>query len=261
MTRPTRVPDLLVEKLHLGDLTPAEADAVRARLAATEPDAGAARLAALRASDAADAPILARLGPLPAIHSGHPEQAGHPDRAERGNRADRALRRFNPAWLAIPVAVALALVVTLALPTSNPSELRAKGDSILLIQRRTPSGPTPVTATDRLAAGDAVQLQLRTAAPRHFAVLSIDGRGALTTHLAPTPTAMTSLDLAEAFTLDDAPGFERFAFFTSPHPLELTALEAALKELATGPDPAHDPIRVAPPIEVNDVLVGKALPR
>ncbi len=243
MTRPSRVPDLLVEKLHLGDLTPAEADAVRARLAATEPDAGAARLAALRASDSADAPVLARLGQRPAGHT------------------SPARRRFNPAWLAIPVAICLALVVTFALPPSDPSELRAKGDSVLLIQRQTPSGPTPITATDRLAAGEAVQVQLRTASPRHFAVLSIDGRGALTTHLAPTPTALTTLDLAEAFTLDDAPGFERFAFFTSPDPLDLTSLEASLRALATGPDPAHDTIHVAPPIEVTDILVGKALPR
>jgi len=249
MTRPPRVPDLLVEKLHLGELSPSEADAIRARLAATEPDAGAARLAALKTSDAVDAAVLARIGPPPVVRAAH------------ADRADRPSRRFNPAWSAIPVAIALALVVTVALPTSDPSGLRAKGDAVLLIQRRTPSGPTPITATDRLSAGEAVQLQLRSARPRHFAVLSIDGRGALTTHLAPTSTALTTLDLPQAFTLDDAPGFERFVFFTSPDPLALEALEAAVRALATSPDPAHDPIGVSPPIAVTDVLVGKALPR
>jgi len=239
MTRPPRVPDLLVEKLHLGELTPSEADTVRARLAATEPDAGAARLAALAAlaaNDANDATLLAQRAPRPRLVTP---------------------RRFHPAWLAIPIALALALLI--ALP-SDPTELRPKGNTLLLIQRQTPSGSTLVTASDRLAAGDTVQLQVRSASPRFLAVLSIDGRGALTTHLAPTPTALTTLDLPKAFVLDDAPGFERFALFASPTPLDLAALEAALHELATSPDPAHLPIRIAPPIEVTDVLVGKALP-
>lgn len=242
MSAPRRVPDLLLERLHLGELSPDEERELRRRLAATEPDGGESRLLALARSDA---DLRERLPPLEGLAS--VEARTGPRSPEFGRRK----RRLWP-WLGLAVAVGLSLLVIRpvldAPPTpggDGPVGLRPKGLTPLLVSREggregelVPVDP----GSERLRAGDRIQLSVRLPEPRYIAVVSLDGRGSPTIHLEPTPTPVTSLELPSSFVLDDAPGFERFFLVASPRPLTLAPIERALHTLARGLDPANAPL-------------------
>lgn len=201
MTKGRRVPDLLVEKLHLGDLSPDEAAAVRARLSA-EPD-GYARLAALAADDASSP-----------VHALTPPQT-------------LAAKPFRPGWrLAIPALVAaFAAVLIVTRTPSDPSFLRPKGAALaaskpaLLVYRQRPGAPPELLLNGALAdPGDVIQLAYNAAGREVGAILSVDGRGHVTTHLPTTRfdpgQRFVEVRLPTAFALDDAPGYERFVLMT-----------------------------------------------
>ncbi|MFO0747646.1 MAG: ActD-like protein [Myxococcota bacterium] len=171
---PERVPELLVEKLRLGELAPADADAVRQRLAA-EPG-GLARLAALDADDAA---TLARHPRLAAARA----EAGGPPRAS------------SPRWLRLAAPAVLAVVAALLLfaraDADAPSRggLRPKGGDVaprLVIYRQ---GERRGRARRRRAgqAGTALQVAYIAAGRSYGAIMSVDGRGGTTVHLAAGP--------------------------------------------------------------------------
>lgn len=221
-----RIPDFLLERLRLGELDPVDADRLRARMSSADE----ARLQALVDDEAR---IL----------------ADHPPRvvgaAVRARLAGE--RRPRRLWVALPllaVAAAVAFFALRPVPAERvaaeaPEITRAKGDDRLLVFRRTAEGNELLGDGDRAAAGDELQLALSMADSRHAAVLSVDGRGAVTTHY-PVGEAAAPVDagrhpLDHAFALDDAPRYERFVLVTADAPIDLDAVRAALEEAGDGP--------------------------
>ena len=236
--RRDRVPDILVERLALGELPPGRAEAVRAELLA-EPD-GAARLAALAADDDAS-------------------RAQYPPRvvaAEVDRRAGLARPRRRPflAWSGAAAAVAVALVVWLAWPgVVGPPEPagpggpildgggRVKGDPVLFVHRKSPSGPDALASGASAQAGDQLQLSYLAGNAGYGVILSVDGRGAVTLHYPRDERASTALghqgtqSLPFSYELDDAPRFERFFFVTSDRPVDVVAVLDAARRIAGDP--------------------------
>lgn len=215
-----RVPELHVEKLHLGELSEAEAARVRAQLEAD------GELHRLRALEASDRELAARLRPLP-----RPASARPPRR-----------------WLAPTLAIAsVGLVLALAWPLmgSGPSPmetLRSKGGPVLNIHRLGANGPELLSHGQSARDGDRLQLSARLPTPAHLAILSVDGLGVVTVHQPPTDAPVRELALDRSFVLDAAPHHERFFLFASTAPMAADRLVTAVRLTATPSRPgAHMP--------------------
>ncbi|MET0554099.1 MAG: hypothetical protein ABW221_13740 [Vicinamibacteria bacterium] len=215
-----------VEQYLLGELTADE------RAALERDPSLAGRVAALQASDAA---ILEEHPP--AAFAAAVRAALRTPRLPAPRR--RALR--SPQLLAAAALGAAAVVAVLwlaprtPLPSAPPDVTRAKGlVPQVLLYRRAAAG------AERLAAGsvarehDLLQLAYQAAGRRHGVIASIDGRGVVTLHLpASGPSAAplasgAAVPLAEAYELDDAPGFERFYLVVSNEPFPVAVVLAAL---------------------------------
>jgi hypothetical protein len=215
--RNTRVPQLLVEQLVLGELSPEKAATVRARLEA-EPQ-GLERLAEIEASNAQ---VLKRM----------------PARV----LAARVAQEPAPAsrrWMWAPaLAIAAAVLLYVGVPPQDPVQpvipvdpgVRIKGPALeLAIHLQTAEGPVLLEDQAQVQAGDQLQLSTMSAKPAYGAVFSVDGNGVLTQHLPERGTTAVLLEpgqhpLPHAYTLDDAPDFERFFLLSSSEPFALQPL-------------------------------------
>lgn len=226
MTRP--IPDLLLERLRLGELDPAVAAEIEARL---DP-AARARLDRLGEDDAA---LLDALPPRVVAAE-----------VERRHRSSRPRPRSAP-FVGLALAGAAAAAALLLWPRVEPPPIavedtvRAKGDARLLIYRQAGAAPELLAQGSRAGEGDVIQLGVLLDEAQHAAVASIDGRGAVTVHH-PTDPATTALPAGRlvfdhAFAFDDAPAFERFFLVTAPEPIEADVLREAVEALD---DPADD---------------------
>lgn len=235
---PDRVPDVTLERYHLGELPADEAARVAARLAtdATLQE----RLASLERSD--------RL-----IEREHP--AGWladrvRARLDAGGRAAPARRpsRFR-AW-AVPVTLAAAFTVALVLiprtlwsPSSEtPGARPATGERIkglkpsLTLFRKTPGGSETLADGATARQGDVIRVGYQAAGRAFGVILSIDGRGTVTVHLptggdrAAALRAGSPVLLDSAYELDDAPRWECFYFVTADRPFDVAmAVDAATR--------------------------------
>jgi hypothetical protein len=241
-----RIPEYLLERLATGDLPPPQAEALRQRLA-REPD-GSARLAGLAADNAsvlaahppavmADAirrRAAVRGAPLDGLETGGAGRAGLAPQKPR-----RAAFTFSFA-LAVPAAAVAALGCLLWLrapggshsPRPVPTEDRdlstdrSKGLAPRLLVYRHRGGQVErLHDGDLTRAGDELQLAYVAGGHRFGAVLSIDGGGHITSHLARERGGSVRLRtdgeiaLPEAYQLDAAPGYERFLFLASNEPI------------------------------------------
>lgn len=249
----SRVPDLLVEKLALGELPEAQAQSVRARLEAD----GDPRLQRIATSDAeildAHPPEVIARNIQARIDALEPE--GAPGFAW-------------PTWsLAAGLAVAAAAVLVWALapdPTEAPpvpgpriavadppSTERLKGDAAIVLERKLGTRAEPLLSESKVSPGDTIQVSYRSGGWQHGVLVSLDGGGAVTLHFPDTPEGSTTLQaegvaVLHAFELDDAPAFERFLFFTSNAPLDPAAIVNRVESLGRAPEPAHAPVLAAP---------------
>lgn len=251
--RRDRVPDILLERLALGELPPDQAASVAAALEA-EPG-GADRLAALRASNE---DILRTFPPRVVA-------------AEVDRRAASLGTRSRPiaAWVgAFAAAAAAALLVWLAWPAAvAPPDapglqdgVRLKGDPILFVHRKTQSGSEALESGATVHAGDRIQLSYLAEHATHGVIVSVDGRGAVTLHYPRGEDAPTTLDrrgsqsLPFSYELDDAPRFERFFFVTAHRPIDVAAVLDAVR--AVEGDPAR-PLNLAAGLRHSEVLLNK----
>ena len=225
----TRTPEWLVERLHQGDLPPAEAEAVRARLAE---EGGLARLDALARDDARFAET-------------HP--AG-PALAEiRRRAAERVAPRARPRrffLVAVPLAAAAAAIVALQLPRTalrgGDEDIRLKGSSPHLAIHRQGTGAEPeaLARGARVRPGDVLQLSVVSAGRSHGVVVSVDGRGVVTRHaprdgaLATKLPAQGAVPLDHSYRLDDAPAFERFFLVTGGSAFAVEPVLESMRRLA-----------------------------
>ena len=238
MIDPKRVPELLVEKLAMGELPADQAKQVRLRLEA-EPG-GLERLAAIEQSnreilnDYPVRPIAA------AIRQKAEEQKEH---------------KFN--WSSMPLAAIAAalIVITAALvlwpslrsaeqfdPRVQPITDRIKGDARLFIHLKTDAGSRELVSGEIAEAGALLQISYDAGNEDYGAIASVDGRGNITLHFPARPDGSTKLttgglqSLPFAYELDDAPRFERFVFVSANEPFNAGLLINALKAVGDSPD-------------------------
>jgi len=268
-----KVSDWMIERLAQGELDPATAQSVRARLAAElgGEETVRARLAALASDDQATLQRLPATLVAPKIRL----------RAEQGARGPRKAAPGRPlVWLS-PLAVgAMALLVyvgtrgpragTTGAATDAVEETNTKGATHLLAFRAPSLAGTKI---EQLGAGAAVRphdlLQLAyTAGEARFGmVLSVDGGGGVTLHLPAAPGTAAPLSAAGAvrlptsYELDASPGFERFFLVTSAQPFSTEVVMAAAQALAKSPAAAQTRALALPAdLSQESLLLKKVTP-
>jgi hypothetical protein len=259
-----RTPDWLLERIALGELPAAELAAARARLAA-EPG-GLERLQRLQEENAR---VLEALPPE--------DVAREVARRARVREAQRpAPRRALSFALGLPLAAALVLLVVLSvrepgqpsgqhsLTGATAEVTRIKGDPRLLVFRQGAGEPEQLRTGALAHAGDLLQLGYVAGGRPYGAVLSLDGRGAVTLHFPERPEATPALDpkgtvsLGHAYELDDAPAFERFVLVTSQQPFDVQAVLDAARALAANPSDARTrPLALPAGLEQSSFTVEK----
>ncbi|MCX4246548.1 hypothetical protein [Paraliomyxa miuraensis] len=238
-----RVPDLMLEKLALGELPEARASALRQRLEAE----GDERLAAIERSNAE---ILREHPPDEVAAAVHRRLArlDHDRDAEQRGRP----RAGWMMWAPVAAAAGVLLVWTLGRdgdggggvdeggaiegePTliakadpehpaadggTAPEQIFLKGDPVLSIDRVHEGRPERMSEGARVAQGELLQVTYNAKGAQQGVIVSIDGAGVATLHFPasegddPRLAHGGPIPLSESYELDDAPGFERFFFVT-----------------------------------------------
>ncbi|MEM7153130.1 MAG: hypothetical protein AAF799_09815 [Myxococcota bacterium] len=259
---PKPVPDLWVEKLALGELPEAEAEALRARLEAD----GDERLVAIEHSNEA---ILREHPPA--------EVAAEIERRLRRLETEAEAPRRPMFWVWAPVAaVACVGVIWLvrgagssdeglaskpdseliargdprptvdsagAAADAGPETIYLKGDPQLIVDRIEAGRLVRMDAEHAVASGDRLQLAYLANGAATGVIVSIDGAGVATLHFPETETAAAtlrhggSIPLRTSYELDDAPDYERFFFVTADESAKLSAARVmdAARALAGSP--------------------------
>ncbi len=234
----TSLPDWLVERVVVDDVPPAS----RARLDGADPAALAARIAELRADNAAEI----------AHHPAAPAVAQIEARVADARRRARVRRYRGLGVLGLASSVAaIALVVTRTpvaapIPGDEVEVTRAKGLARLVVFRQVGERAERVDPDTHVRAGDVLQLRYDAGGKRYGVIASVDGAGVVTLHYParedapPEATAVAAklTTLPQAYALDDAPQFERFFFITANAPIDVAASLGALRALAARPDRA-----------------------
>jgi hypothetical protein len=242
-----KVPELFVEQLRLGEAT-------KERAAALQAEAGADEVAR-RVDDLArsDGEILARYPPqemAARIRERAASSAGESAARSELHIAPPSRRRISlAARIGMPLAAAAAVTLAVAFlprllslapaPAAAVSEgVRVKGTPELLVYRKGSAGAELLADRGLVKPGDWLQIKYVPAGRSYGAIVSIDGRGAVTLHFPESPSGSTRLEgdkaaaLEHAFELDDAPGFERFFFVTSRQGFAAAVVVAAAERLA-----------------------------
>lgn len=257
MTEP--VPDVLIEKLALGELSKAEREEVQQRL-------GARADASLEAIERSNAEILEELPPSEVA-------AEVRRRIERLDRLEAPERSHWMPWLGAAALAAAAILLWFLVrpPADAPAEgpsgtpvagagddgptkiakadppptddgtIRLKGSAKLTIHRQRDARPERLSDGARVSAGDRLQVSYTSGDAVRGVIVSIDGAGATTLHFPASedvePTLLGRAQLPSGFELDDAPGFERFFFVTTQDDtLSVQDVMTAAKALAGSDD-------------------------
>ncbi len=243
---PQRLPQLLLERLALGELSPQEAEAVRERLAREE--GGQERLSALEAGN-------------DQLLSAHPPaQMAHRIKSQAALTRQVASSSKRSGWflLAGPALGALAAAALLwvwgpgvqeasnpdVFPHAGGDVIRLKGAPLLFVHRKSEDGSRPLRDLDVAAQGDLLQVSFNAATWSHGMILSVDGRGAVTLHYPSAENASSELVqtpgqqevmLDHAYELDDAPSFEFFMMITSQDALPVSDIVQHVRDRAQSP--------------------------
>jgi hypothetical protein len=231
------IPDWKCERFVLNELDESEMDGIRR--AADEDERLSARLEALERSNRE---ILAKYPP--GWMGGQiRERLGSDSTATRAARRDWRFRlprmTLVPAGVVAVIAIALFVRPNL-IPTGDlngPEVTRIKGDSPQIrLYRRTESGSEQLRDGDLAAEHDLILLRYQTDDQGYGAILSVDGRGIITRHLPESGSQAAELEpqrsqlLGYAYELDDAPGWEVFAFVTSSSPFPIDSVVRAIEK-------------------------------
>ena len=251
----SRVSDVMIERVHLGEATSEQ----RARVLAS-PEART-RLAALIEADAA-------------FLKAHPAEAMVPEIERRVHlarvRDGYGRRNKTLGWIGagiVPLAAAAVAFVALAPPPGPQVDgVVDPIDGVILPKGLPPKlhvihkdrgSPRSIGRGAVLRQGEQLQLGYTSGDALHGVLFSLDGRGTVTLH-APDGSD-TTLERGRhlmpfAYQLDDAPEFERFFLVTGDHALDVEAI----LDLAEGlPDPRRDPLALPDDLDQQDFLIRK----
>jgi anti-sigma factor RsiW len=258
MTREQDVPDWLLERYRLSEVTDDQRLRVERALAA-DPSLEA-RLAALERETTA-------------------ELEAHPPRvvvaAVRARLATEA--RPRPTWepaLALAAPALLAVIafgvwragvpVTAPNTAEGPGTTRVKGlRPQLLLFRKVGASTEALRAGAHAREGDVVQLAYQAGGQRYGVIVSVDGRGVVTEHLprnerqAAALRAGGAVPLTTAYRLDDAPRFEVFYFVTADEPFATARVVAAAREAVRASDAPPAAILLPPTFQQAQILLRK----
>lgn len=188
----------------------------------------------------------------------------------RLSRERREARRRRAVWSGAASVAVAAAILAVFWPRARdgvelaPEIVRVKGDPQLAIFRKEAGGVRRLRSSTPVRAGDELQLSYNAAGARHGVILSVDGRGVVTLHHPASAGASTELDrsgpvaLGFAYRLDDAPGFERFFFLTSPVAIDAGETVRRFERWAASDrvNPATD--RPPTDLRVRSILLRKA---
>jgi hypothetical protein len=156
---------------------------------------------------------------------------------------------YSSKWLAIPT-VTLVLLMTFIIPSeyfsqngnvvgvwsSSSYEERIKGEEFSMqIHRKTSNSVSLLSDSMKVSEGDLLQISIKYLVSTFAAVLSVDGRGVVTTHF-PNEGYQGELKnqglyiLPFSYELDDAPKYEKFYLITSDAPIDLNSVSSEIKE-------------------------------
>jgi hypothetical protein len=152
-------------------------------------------------------------------------------RARAAAADKRTVRPF--LWLAPVVAVACA-VLFIAMPREDGEGIRLKGvKPHLTLYRQVGTSSEKLASGSAAHPGDTVQLAYLAGEATYGAIVSVDGRGNVTVHVPTSGDGKLSQKnevlLPRAYTLDDAPRFERFVFVAGLKPVDVARLQKLLR--------------------------------
>jgi hypothetical protein len=260
MNKPDHIPDLLLERYILGELSTKDMDRV-STLAGEDKDIQNR----IRDIISSNREILAQYPPrnmaerIEAKINAVRADAGRTDIGRAGNRREQGGFLFRPFVLAgfaavCTVMVAAFLLLPLVLP--SPDGTAGTGKELTRIKGGNPQAGRPLLSifkrsgdqVQKLDDGsivhehDTIQLQYFSAGDAYGVIFSIDGRGSVTLHFPTDSQAGTALTpernilLPNSFELDDAPGFERFFFITASSPVDTPRVLGAAERAAEHPE-------------------------
>ena len=132
-------------------------------------------------------------------------------------------------------------------PQSQSAQTRLKGGAAHLnIYMQTGEEVRLLEEEDRVTEGATLQIGYVSGESKHGVIVSIDGRGAVTLHFPLSPVTGGELEgegevlLPFAYTLDDAPDFERFFFVVSKKPFSVETVLEAAEKLSEKPETAKN---------------------
>lgn len=247
MNNKIKVPDLLLEKLIAGELDAYRKSSVLERL--EDETGGMERLESIRESNRE----------LLETYPARQMAANILERAEAGNIKKSQLPSFKIARfksilaLGIPAALAMALFFIVGPATqiqnvnnhlSQNSQLsgqtgdgiRLKGEPMLRLYKKTDRDPSLLENRAIVSAGDQLQIKYVPHGALYGIIFSVDGNGVITLHFPSSNGGTTRLEnhpamLDFAYTLDDAPKFERFYFVTSEKPVNVASVLKQAKKV------------------------------
>ena len=139
------------------------------------------------------------------------------------------------------LAAALVLTVGLGgllLPPAHDTRMKS-AELSLFVYHKTATGTELLGSSAQLAQNDEIQVAYFSSQKRFATILSVDGRGSVTTHLPLHSSQALEVNttkpelLPYSYRLDDAPNFETLYLITSEKPFTVTRLEPFLKALVT----------------------------
>jgi hypothetical protein len=258
---PTRVPDLVLERYRLGEMTPDEAAAFERRVHGG--DELQQRLQALEASDEE----IRRRHPA-AVLAANVRRRIEARATDAPRMAGAGV--FGLRWrTAAALAGVLVLLVLAGPPLLGPGDESTEGikglEPALLLFRKTPGGSEELRDGATARAGDLIRIGYRAAGQSWGVILSIDGRGVVTQHLPRDGARAARLStesqalLDFAYELDDAPQWERFYFVAGSAPFDAAPVIEAASSMAAsgaaGPPPPALPLRMD--VKQSSVLLIK----
>jgi hypothetical protein len=235
----TRIPDLILERYRLGEISPAEKEYIRCRLA-TDMELQA-RLQTLELSDE----DIRKRYPAGWLAERVRQQL---EKKVPPVAPSAVPRRFYGRWSLAAAALVLLgigwhfirlmwIETPEGIETSVESVDRLKGDRLVLF-RKTREGSEVLSDSDRVRPGDQIRIGYRAAGPVFGVIFSVDGHGTTTLHLPSQGEQAALLDqkdmvlLDQAFELDDTPGWEQFYLVSADRVFDITPLLASVRRAA-----------------------------